>query len=176
MNQGTCFWPPLDLCKAYCSVQTGFMITGTRGATFIGRECKKKLGRRFFQSGGTTAGSVAHKSTYVCLYMFLTWKSGASWPAQGSRGRKKKSRKPNICLYVHIISRSHDVYLYKSVKTPTCRGSIVCVKHESLGKTTCSWVGQKKYNRGDNMCKHGKGSVWSEDEARMVPLVRCCKG
>jgi hypothetical protein len=123
-----------------------FMITGTQDAAFIGGGCKKKkLGSRFFLSGGTKAEAVTHKSTYVCLFMFLTWKSGASWPAQGSRGRKNKSRKLYMCPCVHIISRTHDVYLYKSVKTPTCKGSIVCVKHESLGQTTCCWVSQNKY-------------------------------
>jgi hypothetical protein len=30
---------------------------------------------------------------------------------------KKESCEPYMCLYVHIISRTHDVYLYESVKT-----------------------------------------------------------
>ncbi len=31
---------------------------------------------------------------------------------------------------VHIISHTHDVYLYKSVKTPSCEGRVVHVKYE----------------------------------------------
>ncbi len=82
-------------------------------------------------------------------------------------------------MHVHILLRTHNVYtlyLYKSLKTPSYKGRIMRVKYESLGQTTCCWVGQNKYNQGDNMCKYGKGSVWPEDEARMDALARCCGG
>ncbi len=60
---------------------------------------------------------------------------------------------------IHSPSRTHDVYLYKSVKIPSCEGRVVRVKYESLGQTTCCWVGQNKYNQVGGMCKHGKSSL-----------------
>jgi hypothetical protein len=60
---------------------------------------------------------------------------------------------------VHIISRTHDFYLYKSVKASSCEGRAVCVKYESLEQTTYYWVGQNKYNRVRGMCKHGESCL-----------------
>jgi hypothetical protein len=48
-----------------------------------------------------------------------------------------------ICTY---YVGTHDVYLYKSAKTSSCEGRVVGVTYESLGQTTCYWVGQIKYN------------------------------
>ncbi len=67
---------------------------------------------------------------------------------------KKKSCEPYMCLYLHIISRTYEVYLYESVKTPSCRRRDMRVKDESLVQTTCCWVGQNKYKiqpRGQHM-------------------------
>jgi hypothetical protein len=75
------------------------------------------------------------------------------------RKRKKKSCKSHMCPYVHVTLHTHDVYLYKSVKTSSCKERIVHVKYELLGQTICCWVGQNKHNQGENMCKHEKGSV-----------------
>ncbi len=60
---------------------------------------------------------------------------------------KQKSCELYMCPFVHTILCTHDVYLYKSVKIPSCKGRVVHVKYESLGQTTCCWVGQNKYNR-----------------------------
>ncbi len=65
-----------------------------------------------------------------------------------------------MCMpVVHIMLCTHDVYLYKSVKTSSCEGRVVHVKYESLEQTTCYWVGQNKYNRVRVACKHGKNPV-----------------
>jgi hypothetical protein len=45
---------------------------------------------------------------------------------------------------VYVKSRTHDVYLYKSIKSSCCKGRVVRVKYESLGQTTSYWVGQNK--------------------------------
>jgi hypothetical protein len=84
--------------------------------------------------------------------MFPTWKSRASGPAQGtSRSIRKKSCELYILYiypFVHIMSHTHDVYLYKSAKTSSCEGRVVLYmwNMNRLGQTTCYWVGQNKYN------------------------------
>jgi hypothetical protein len=60
---------------------------------------------------------------------------------------------------VHIISPTHDVYLYKSVKTSSCEGKVVRVKYESLEQTTYYWEGQNKYNWVRGVCKHGESCL-----------------
>jgi hypothetical protein len=45
---------------------------------------------------------------------------------------------------VHAISRTHDVYLYKSVKPSSCSGRVARAKYETLRQTTSCWVGQDK--------------------------------
>ncbi len=78
--------------------------------------------------------------------VFPTWKSGASMPARRSR-RSMRGKVVN-CIYfmsvVHVILRTQNVYLYKSVKSSSCEGRVVCVKYESLEQTTSCWVGQDK--------------------------------
>jgi hypothetical protein len=52
--------------------------------------------------------------------------------------KKKKSCELYICIYmtvVHMISRTHDVYLYKSVKTSSCEGRVVGVKYDGISLT-----------------------------------------
>jgi hypothetical protein len=58
--------------------------------------------------------------------------------------QKKKSCKAVYMSVVYLIPRTCDVSLYKSVKSSSCKGRIVRVKYESLGKTTSYWVGQDK--------------------------------
>jgi hypothetical protein len=57
---------------------------------------------------------------------------------------KKKSCKAVYMSVVYLIPRTCDVSLYKSVKSSSCKGRVVCVKYESLGQTTSYWVGQDK--------------------------------
>jgi hypothetical protein len=72
---------------------------------------------------------------------------------------KKRNCKPYMCLYVHVVSRTHDVYLCKSVKTHnSCKGMLKRVKYEPLEQTTCCWVGQSKQNRVDNMFMLWRGT------------------
>jgi hypothetical protein len=60
------------------------------------------------------------------------------------RKHKKRSCESFMCPCVHIVSCTHDVYLYNSFKTPSCKGRVERVKYELLGQTTCCWVGQNK--------------------------------
>jgi hypothetical protein len=69
-----------------------------------------------------------------------------------------RSFKSYMCLYVHVVLCTHDVYLYKSVKSPnTCKGRVKRMKYESLKQTTCCWVGQSKQNQVGNVLKHREG-------------------
>jgi hypothetical protein len=63
---------------------------------------------------------------------------------------------------VYVISRTHDVYLYKSVTLSSCKRRVVRVKYESLGQTTSWWVSQDKQ----------AGHKISEDEGRAQSNLR----
>jgi hypothetical protein len=66
------------------------------------------------------------------------------------RSSRSTSRKVVNCICVRLyILYCVPMMLtcIKSVKIPSCKGRVVCMKSESLGQTTCCWVGQNKYNR-----------------------------
>jgi hypothetical protein len=69
---------------------------------------------------------------------------------------RKKSCELYICLFVHTISRSHDVYLYKSVKTSSCERRAVRVKYELLGQTTCYWWAKTNITRWEECASMGR--------------------
>jgi hypothetical protein len=65
---------------------------------------------------------------------------------------------------VYVILHTRDVYLYKSVRSASCKGRVVHVKYESLGQTTSYWVGQDK--QAENRISVSKGGAQSNPRTR----------
>jgi hypothetical protein len=91
--------------------------------------------------------------------LFPTWKSGASWPAQGSNGSTRREAVNRICVCMYMLCCAPLMLTCIKVLRPhkSCKGGVKRVKYELLEQTTCCWVGQSKQNQVDNIFKHGEG-------------------